>query len=213
MKTNDLINALVADIETSERSLSGSFAKALIAGAAISVAIFLLWIHPRTDFLHAATTLRALFKFAVTSVLAVAALGLAMRLARPGAPRGLWDVAWLAAPALLLVGGVIAELYVLPPSQWATRLVGVNARFCLVLIPLLSIAPLAAILWALRQGAPTEPGLAGAVGGLAAGGIAAALYAAHCTDDSPLFVATWYSIAIGLVSLAGALAGRRILRW
>jgi hypothetical protein len=212
MKTDDLINALVADMGTSERRLGGSFAGALTTGAAISVAIFLLWIHPRADFLHAATTLRALFKFAVTSVLAVAALGLAMRLARPGAPRGLWDVAWLAAPALLLVG-VIAELYVLPPSQWATRLVGVNARFCLVLIPLLSIAPLAAILWALRQGAPTEPGMAGAVGGFAAGGIAAALYAAHCTDDSPLFVATWYSIAIGLVGLAGALAGRRILRW
>ena len=35
--------------------------------------------------------------------------------------------------------------------------------------------------------------LAGAVAGLAAGGVAATLYAAHCTDNSPLFVATWYT--------------------
>jgi hypothetical protein len=51
------------------------------------------------------------------------------------------------------------------------------------------------------------------VAGLIAGGLAAALYATHCTDDSPLFVATWYSIAIGAVAVLGALLGRRLLRW
>jgi hypothetical protein len=80
-------------------------------------------------------------------------------------------------------------------------------------VPALSIAPLLALLYSIRQGAPESPGLAGAVAGLSAGGIAAAIYAWHCPDDSPLFVATWYTIAIVMVTVIGFLLGRRLLRW
>ena len=65
----------------------------------------------------------------------------------------------------------------------------------------------------MRQGAPTRPALAGALAGLLAGGIAATFYAAHCTDDSPFFVATWYTLAIAVLAGIGALAGGRVLRW
>jgi hypothetical protein len=65
----------------------------------------------------------------------------------------------------------------------------------------------------LRQGAPSSPGLAGAIAGVAASGIAATFYAAHCTDDSPLFVMTWYLIATLIVTSAGYLIGRSLLRW
>ena len=41
----------------------------------------------------------------------------------------------------------------------------------------------------------------------------ATLYAFHCFDDSPLFVATWYSLAAIPVVAVGALAGYRFLRW
>jgi hypothetical protein len=43
--------------------------------------------------------------------------------------------------------------------------------------------------------------LAGAIAGLAASGIAATFYATNCTDDSPLFVITWYPLATGFVAL------------
>jgi hypothetical protein len=65
----------------------------------------------------------------------------------------------------------------------------------------------------LRQDAPSQPSLAGAVAGLAASGIAATFYAANCDDDSPLFVMTWYPIAIAIVASVGYLAGRKLLRW
>jgi hypothetical protein len=55
--------------------------------------------------------------------------------------------------------------------------------------------------------------MAGAAAGFAAGAIAAAIYAWHCPDDSPLFLATWYTIGIAIVTGAGALLGRRWLRW
>jgi hypothetical protein len=51
------------------------------------------------------------------------------------------------------------------------------------------------------------------VAGVAAAGLAAALYALQCTDDLPLFVAVWYSLAIVIVSLLGAAAVPRLLRW
>jgi hypothetical protein len=44
-------------------------------------------------------------------------------------------------------------------------------------------------------------------------GLAATLYASHCTDDSPLFVATWYTLSTALVTMIGALAGSRLLRF
>jgi hypothetical protein len=43
--------------------------------------------------------------------------------------------------------------------------------------------------------------------------VGAALYALSCPDDSPLFVATWYSIAIAVVTAASAYIGSRTLRW
>jgi hypothetical protein len=113
----------------------------------------------------------------------------------------------------LLLAAVIAEITVIPSGSWQTRLVGRYAAFCVMFIPILSIAPLAGFLLALREGAPEKPGLAGAVAGLAAGGIAAAIYAWHCPDDSPLFLGTWYTLAITIVTTVGYFLGRRLLRW
>jgi len=100
-----------------------------------------------------------------------------------------------------------------PINVWTTKLIGTNAVACVTLIVLLSALPFAALFFALSQGAPAEPGLAGAVAGIAAGALAATLYAMHCTDDSPLFVATWYTIGIGIMALAGSVLGERLLRW
>ncbi len=113
----------------------------------------------------------------------------------------------------LLMAAVAGELIAIPAWQWEAKLLGVNWLACLALIPVLSIPLLIGLFIALRHAAPGNAGYAGAVAGVAAGGIAAAIYAAHCPDDSPLFVAAWYTLAIGIVSLCGFLAGRRWLAW
>jgi len=84
---------------------------------------------------------------------------------------------------------------------------------CLPMVPILSLAPLGAALLILRRGAPASPVLAGAAAGLLAAFSGASLYAFHCFDDSPLFVATWYTLAALPVVAIGALAGHRLLRW
>jgi len=116
-------------------------------------------------------------------------------------------------PAGLLVAGISGEMMMPQRLPMMTRLVGSNSRLCLTAIPLMSLPLLAAALFGLRHGAPTRPAIAGAIAGLLAAGLAATLYASHCTDDSPLFVATWYTIATVLVAAIGALAGSRLLRF
>lgn len=211
MRTDELINALAAD-RAQRAPIERTLVLAAAAGALLALLAVALVIGVRADIAQAAPTARFLFKPLVTLTLAAAALGLVIRLARPGARLDGWAAALLAVPVLLLLG-VGAELLTVPPAAWERRLVGANGSMCLVLVAVLALGPLACLLLALRRGAPTRPALAGAVAGALAGGIAATFYALHCTDDSPLFVAAWYTAAILLVSLAGAAAGARMLRW
>jgi hypothetical protein len=212
VRTDHLINALVQDQPPSPRWLNHVLSLAVAAGTIAAGSLFFLEIGFRPDLGQAVETVRFLFKFVVTLSLAVTATGLLSCLARPGAVTRPW-VRALATPALLLGLAVIAELVVTPAFTWRASLIGSNSRICLTLIPLLAIAPLACLLLALRQSAPTRPGLAGAVAGLAASGIAATFYAANCTDDSGLFVATWYPLAAAIVVAIGYTIGSRILRW
>ena len=211
MKTDDLITALAQDAPI-RWPLGRAVAAAMAGGAVVAGVIFFAGIGVRPDVMQAVETVRYLFKFIVTLALAVTATGLILHLARPGVPLGAWRWALLAAPVLLIVS-VALEMMAMPMSTWGTRWIGTNAPWCLSLIPLMALGPLALMLLALRQGAPRRPGLAGAVAGLVASGIAATFYAAHCPDDSPFFVATWYTLATGIVVLIGTLAGRRWLRW
>jgi hypothetical protein len=183
----------------------------LVAGTVLSVALFLAILHPRADIAAAAYTLPFAFKLIVTLSLAGAAGMLLVETARP-LPRFRWHWGLVFAPLLLAIG-VIVELAIMPAHTWAARLIGHNAPHCLSLIPLLSLAPVVCILVGLRHGAPARPALAGAVAGLVSGGVGAALYALTCPDDSPLFVTTWYSIAIAIVTAASAYVGSRTLRW
>ena len=70
---------------------------------------------------------------------------------------------WLLAPLILLAAGVVVELLVVPSKQWMTRLVGHNSMFCMRMIPLLAAPMLAALIVALRAGAPLHPALTGAL--------------------------------------------------
>jgi hypothetical protein len=212
MKTNDLIAALAADTPTRPAPLRAAWTLAAVAAVLIAAAVFFGTIGPRADFVAAAGTAPFLFKFVVTLAIAAGAYFVVQRLARPGASTGMQWLALLVAPLMLAVA-VGIELAAQPQVQWSMLATGKNGLKCLTYVPLIGLGPLAAFVLALRRSAPTRPALAGAIAGLLAGGIAATFYAANCTDDSPLFVATWYPIAIALLGLLGAAAGRVFARW
>ena len=212
MKTGDLIRALAADSAIHPMPLGRALALALIPGVAIALGLHFAVLGLRPHLLTLLGEPRLLFKLCLTFLLAALSGALVARIARPGADIRRISLMLAIVPALLAAAG-LAELLAVPAAEWGLRLVGTNAIFCLKSIPFLAAAPLVAVLLALRQGAPEHPAVAGAAAGLFAGAIGAACYATHCPDDSPLFVAAWYTLAITFVVGTGALAGSRCLRW
>jgi hypothetical protein len=212
MKTDDLIKALAQDLPTKPPKLSQTLTQALIVSVPIAFGILIYAVQVRPDLLQVLATPRIAFKFAFTAAVIAASGWLALRLSRPGMVAG--PARWaLGLVGLIVVGSVGLELAVLPASAWSSAWIGTRALACLALIPVLAAVPFAAILAAMRAGAPDHPALAGASAGLLAGSLGAFLYAMHCDNDSPLFVATWYGLAMLAITLLGAAIGSRILRW
>jgi hypothetical protein len=212
VRTSEFIAALAADPVPDPIRLGRRIAAALAIGLVGSVALYFLALGPRPDIVAACRTMRFWLKFVDSFAFALPSLLLTLRLARPDAsPRTL--ALWLVAPFVLVAAGVVAELLLVPQSAWMSRLMGANAMHCTVTIPMLAAPVLAALIVALRAGAPLHTALTGAMAGAAAAGVGALVYASSCPDDSPLFVATWYPLATLICMGLGALAGRRFLAW
>lgn len=147
--------------------------------------------------------IRALFLLA----LAGASLSLIPQLGRPGAAIAWHRLVW-AFPLLAI--GLLAER-----AGWISTAMPAEIPMwiCIAGISSLGLLPVLALLLVLRHQAVTRPGLAGAVAGLAGGAIGASLYALSCIATLPSYVALWYGLALVLCSAAGAVAGRRLLRW
>lgn len=211
MKTENLVEALVADRSGGGKRMHLVLAGALALGGLVSLALFFVAIGVRPDIGQALATWRFNLKVGLVVLALLLAFGLCRTLSRPLTSshpgRRLLPLLGLA------VAAVVIELAILPSTSWAGRMVGTNALPCLIEIPTLALAPLAAVLLALRASAPASPALAGAAAGLLAAATGAALYAFQCFDDSPLFVVTWYALAALPVIALGAVVGHRLLRW
>jgi hypothetical protein len=212
METDQLIRTLAADNTERARPVGFVLALALVAAAPVSVVMFFATLGVRPDVMTAMQNPFFDLKFAVTLALAISAIVVSLHLSRPEALLRGWALL-LLIPAGLLAAGIGGEMMMPQRLPVMTRLIGQNSRACMTAIPLMSLPLLAGALYGLRHGAPARPAVAGAIAGLLSAGLAATLYASHCTDDSPLFVMTWYTIATALVTAIGALAGSRVLRF
>ncbi len=211
MKTDDLIRALTQDTTLAPpvgARLGGGLALAL-AGSVGLVGVVLGY---RADLVTALGDPLSSLRFVLTLALFGFGLRLIGPLSRPQ-PVALQRFAPLAGVAGLALMALVWTLANVPPDGWGMALRGKTLFWCLTSIPVLSILPVAVLLAALRHGAPGHPALAGAMAGLVGSGGAAAAYALHCTEDSPLFYVTWYGLAILVVTTLSAIVGARLLRW
>lgn len=210
MKTDDLIGALAADtlprITVRQRA-----ARVLPVAAALSLAAVVLVWGMRAD-LASAMTSAPVVKTLLPLCLAGIAGALALDLSRPEArPAGRVLVLGAAGAAIL---AVVVALTV--GAGWAglvAALATPSLVICLASVPLLALPILAAGLWALSAGAPLRPARAGAVIGLASGGLSAAIYSLYCNQDAALFFLPAYGAAILFVALVGGVIGSRTLAW
>jgi hypothetical protein len=184
------------------------FAATVILSLAAAVGMILYWIGVRPHLGQLVQGTPFLFKIACTLSLAVAGIVLARRAALPGGARPT-PLALVPSVLLLLAGGLSdnSGLSILGRNS------GVSAPYCVGAILLASAPALVLILGVLRTGAPTLPGLAGAIAGLLAGALGATAYTIACVNDGRMFVALWYPAAILIVACVGALIGRRALAW
>jgi hypothetical protein len=211
MRTDDLIAVLSRDAALKNSSLQRPLPLAAF-GIVVSALAFAAFLSVRPDFFAGPAIAATLYKWLLAGGLATFGLLAVLRLRRPEADPA--PLRWLGGFLAVLLGGTIAhDLAVNGSSGFLDRAAGSSALACLTSIGWLSLAPLAAMLIALRAGAVTRPGSAGLAAGLAAAGFAACLYALKCTEDSALFVIAWYGLSALLVGAASSLAGRLVLRW
>lgn len=212
MKTGQLIDSLVADQGRKMRGMGHSLAVALPVAIMASLAVFAFELDMRSDLETALASWRYLLKLLQPSLIAGTAIAIMLQMARPQfAPAAAFR--WLPLLLLPLAAGLVAEAALTPRDSWGAVAMGRGPLFCLLFVPMLSLAPLAAVLWSLSRGAPRSPAAAGAAAGLGAGGIGALIYAAHCGNDSPFYLGLWYLGGIAIVGLIGGLVGGRFLRW
>ncbi len=211
MKTNDLIDALAADLGARQPASPRAIGKALVVGGLVSAAVFVPTLGVRPDLENALMTWPFQAKLVIVLMALILAAHDCLRLSAPTTTSFASRLSFILP--VLLATAVGVELASASIETWTPRLVGTNAFICLTAIPALAFAPLAAGMYAMKSGAPASPAIAGAAIGRLAAASAGGLYALHCFDDSPLFVATWYSLATLAVMAIGAFVGHRALRW
>jgi hypothetical protein len=211
MRTDELMDLLAEDLPTPMPDAVATLQRWLPLVALVAGGGFLALVGVRND-IGAGGLPPTLMKLAFGGLLATGAAIAASRLTRPEVETG-QTMRWLVAAGVFLAVVLGTDLLIQGPQPWSVRLFGKNVLSCLTLIPAISFVPLVAAILALRHGATTAPTASGALAGLASAGLAIVAYGLFCTEDSPLFVATWYTLAAGLVGMAGAALGRTMLRW
>jgi len=182
------------------------------AGAVIAFGLLLAWLGMRPDLGAAVQSGPYWMKTLYTLGLAAGGFALIERLSRPGA-RGKVGAIVLALCLAGIAGLAIMRLMPATPDERMAAMMGSSWSKCPWRILALALPGLAAILYGVRQLAPTRLALAGAAAGLLAGAISATVYGLYCQETAAPFVAIWYTLGIGLSAALGAVVGRRVLAW
>jgi hypothetical protein len=213
MKTDDLITLLARQPDALPiRHPARDTALAALAGLAAAFLLMAVALGPRPDLGHAVASPLFWQKASALAVLVALAGAAAHRAGLPGRTlRPAERLRWIA-PTWLAVATLVTVI-VAPAGERLALFQSPTILVCLTMVPLLSVLPAAAMVWALRRAAPTEPSRAARAVGWMAGAIGAFAYAFHCQADQPGYVLVWYGLAVtATVALTQAIA-TRWLRW
>jgi hypothetical protein len=207
-----LIDRLAADTAPMRPgAVRRTLSRATLAGCALAI-VGVIIIGLRPDLGAAMSTDIFWIKLAYGGTLAATGLVALVVLVHPERP--VPQVLLLALlPLVTLATLAVAEAMRLSPGDAREAWLGSSWSVCPFLIALLALPIAAALTWTASLFAPTRLRVTGAVIGFTAAALAVVIYAFHCPESGASFVATWYTLGIGLVTMAGWLAGPRLLRW
>jgi len=213
MKTDDLITLLARqpDALPKGRPLRDT-ALAAFAGLLAAFVLMAAVLGPRPDVVDALAAPLFWQKAGALALLVALATVAAHRVGLPGRPlQSAERLRWLAPVWLAIATGVV--LLATPAGERLAQFQSPTILVCLTMVPLLSVPTAAAMVWALRRAAPTEPARAARAVGWMSGAIGAFAYAFHCQADQPGFVLLWYGLAVMLTVVATQAIATRWLRW
>lgn len=213
MKTDDLISLMTAGHQSVDTGwLRRATTRAALGGLALTIVLVLVTLGARPDLASAWMMLPVVAKALLGASVATIALALFQNSLRPGLQAARL-LPLVAVPILLAGGWALSTLSQAPAEQWSALVFGHYWRACLIAVPLYALCPFAALLMVARRGAPVHRALTGACAGLASAGLAIVAYSLHCTDDTAPFLATWYTLAMAIVTGLGALTFPHLVRW
>ena len=213
MKTDQLIALLATGVEPVDADVvRRRFARALGSSAMFAILLMLMLLGVRPDLVAAAQLPMFWVKLAFPALLVAGGLVAVVRLSRPGVRLGGAPAA-IAAPVLAIWMLAALVLMNAVPAERSSLIFGGTWIFCLLTITALALPIFIGALWAMKGLAPTRLALAGGAAGLLAGAGGALVYALHCTEMAPSFLAIWYVIGMAIPSAVGTAIGPRVLRW
>jgi hypothetical protein len=179
-------------------------------GLLVSLVIIVTFIGllPKAAFATASPWVKLTYTFLLVAAASHLTAGLSQPLAHLARPL---KRLWIVLVAMLGVGAW--TLYQTPSPDRLDHLLGQTWLVCPWTVLLISLPSLVVIQRTLRAFAPTQLREAGFACGLLAGALGATAYALACPEDSPAFVAIWYTLGILMTGVVGAFSSRWLMRW
>ncbi|MFC4290824.1 NrsF family protein [Sphingorhabdus arenilitoris] len=210
-KTGFDISALVDDLRPVQpvRTVPALLLAAMIS--LVGIAAISLLRDFRVDLLAGQPTAMFLMRAGILAMLGGATAYSVLAMAKPsvGKQNSGWIVA-VAFAALFPLGGIIA---LMTGDDTLSTASTASVYRCFGFSSITALATAIPIVLALRRGAPTNAKRAGWLTGLAAGGMGAFAYSFFCPFDSLAYTGLWFTLAVGIASLAGRIIVPPMIRW
>jgi hypothetical protein len=213
MRIEQLIDSLASDVKPVHRRTARSDALLLIALCAVELGLFLGTGMMRADMPTAMHLPSLWWKFASLGLIGlVSGTVTIMSLDPVRSPRrGLRWIATLIAVSFL--GGWLVDASYNGFSPVASRLHWIDGLECCYTIVLLSVPAVTGLGLLMWRAAPTDHAGTALAAGLAAGAWGAFVFVFKCRFDDPLYVAVWFSLGCGIVTLFARCVLPRLTRW
>jgi hypothetical protein len=213
VRTDPLIDRLSSELKPVRRRTALRDAMALVVLGAVELGLFLALGLMRPDMPLAMHLPSFWWKLASLGLIALVSGTVAIVSFDPvrSPRRGLrWIVALIA---VCLAIGWILDASRDGFSALLSRLDWPNGLQCLEKIMVLSVPAVIGLGLLMRRGAPTDRGGTALAAGLAAAAWGAFVFVFACPFDDPFYVAVWYSLGCGAVTLFARFALPPLTRW
>jgi hypothetical protein len=212
-RTSDaLIAELVGGLEPVRPLRFGEGLAFALAAAAVSVGMVVGLFGLRPDLAAGSVNPMHLIATGLFLGLALAATVTVVVMSRPqvGSHHNGWH--WAAAMAALLpVAGMIVGI-----SRGGDMLSAESIRHgaeCFAIGGAASALVFAMLVMWLRRGAPTAPGSAGLVAGVASGAFGIFAFSLYCADNNIVHIGLWHSAVVLAMAAVGRVLVPRLIRW